>query len=91
MGSLAKTYFDVGTYTGQGNYQRIGVPTKRNASTLQVSRSLRFRSSNTSYLSRTFGTPTSANKWTLSLWVKRGKLGSPDNGLFHAGSLSVSH
>ena len=24
MGSLAKTYFDVGTYTGQGNYQRIG-------------------------------------------------------------------
>ena len=56
-----------------------------------IPRSLRFRASATAYLNRTFGSPTSANKWTLSQWVKRGKFGANDNGLFHAGALSVSH
>ena len=70
--ALAKTYFDVGTYTGQGNYQRIGVPTKRNASTLQVSRSLRFRSANSAYLSRTPGSATNRTTWTWSGWIKIG-------------------
>tara|TARA_R110000787_G_scaffold234720_1_gene341575 strand:- start:647 stop:2185 length:1539 start_codon:yes stop_codon:yes gene_type:complete len=37
--------------------------------------SLRFRSSASAYLSRTYGTPTSARIFTLSMWVKRGKLG----------------
>ena len=58
MAKQAKTYFDVGTYTGSGGYKRIGIPTKRNANTLQVSRSLRLRSANSAYLSRTFTTPT---------------------------------
>ena len=38
------------------------------------SRSLRFRSSNSAYLSRTFGTPTNQSVWTYSVWLKRGVL-----------------
>ena len=36
--------------------------------------SLRFRNSASAYLSRTMGTPTNANKMTISLWFKRGSL-----------------
>lgn len=39
-----------------------------------IGHSLRFRSSASAYLSRTFGTPTSSSVFTLSLWVKRGGL-----------------
>ena len=42
----------------------------------QVARSLRFRSGNSAYLSRTFGTPTSAYKCTFSFWVKRSVIGA---------------
>jgi hypothetical protein len=42
----------------------------------QISRSLRFRASNSAYLSRTFGTPTSTQKYTESFWFKRGQLGT---------------
>jgi len=41
-----------------------------------LAKSLRFRSSASAYLNRTFGTPTNNLKWTWSAWVKRGKLGS---------------
>lgn len=41
----------------------------------QVANSLRFRASNTAYLSRTFGTPTDGKKWTWSGWLKRGSFG----------------
>jgi hypothetical protein len=41
-----------------------------------ISRSLRFRSSASAYLNRTFGTPTTRNQWSWSGWVKRGTLGS---------------
>jgi len=37
-----------------------------------VAKSLRFRSSASAYLNRTFGTPTNNKKWTWSGWVKRG-------------------
>jgi len=40
-----------------------------------VQRSLRFRSSASATLSRTFTTPTNQAKWTWSGWVKRGTLG----------------
>ena len=43
---------------------------------LPVSGSLRFRSSASAYLNRTFGTPTDNLKWTWSGWVKRGELGT---------------
>jgi hypothetical protein len=39
-----------------------------------VQRSLRFRSSASANLSRTFGTPTNNNVWTYSGWIKRGQL-----------------
>ena len=41
-----------------------------------IQRSLRFRSSASAYLSRTFGTPTNQAIWTWSGWVKRGTLGT---------------
>lgn len=41
-----------------------------------IGHSLRLRSAASAYLSRTFGTPTSANVWTWSGWVKRGNLGA---------------
>ena len=41
-----------------------------------LTKSLRFRSSASAYLNRTFGTPTNANKFTFSFWAKRGKLSS---------------
>lgn len=40
----------------------------------QIQRSLRFRSSASAYLSRTF--TSQPNTWTLSAWVKRGVLGA---------------
>ena len=40
----------------------------------QINRSLRFRSSASAYLSRTFGTPTNNKIWTYSVWMKRGSL-----------------
>ena len=41
-----------------------------------LTRSLRFRSSASAYLSRTLTTPTNSQKWTFSDWVKRGNLAS---------------
>jgi hypothetical protein len=40
-----------------------------------ISSSVRFRSSASANLTRTLGTPTNNNVWTLSFWVKRGTLG----------------
>jgi len=54
-----------------------------------ASRSLRFRSSASAYLNRTFKTPTSGSIWTYSTWVKRGILGSSNQQLLSAGA-SVS-
>jgi hypothetical protein len=53
----------------------------------QVSRSLRFRSSASAYLSRTQGAATNGFIWTWSAWVKRGSLGS-NQVLFCAGAPS---
>jgi len=44
-----------------------------------IARSLRFRSSATAYLNRTFGTPTTQNTFTFSAWAKRGKLSTLQN------------
>ena len=50
-----------------------------------ISRSLRFRSSASAYLNRTLTTPTDSTKFTFSVWVKRGALGS-SQGIFQAGN-----
>ena len=48
-----------------------------------VANSLRFDDGSSDYLSRTTGTPTSDKIGTLSFWVKRTRLGSPDNYIFN--------
>jgi len=53
-----------------------------------ISNSLRFRSSASAYLSRTFTTPTSQNKWTYSAWVKPSLYYSGTYGLFGLNSVS---
>jgi hypothetical protein len=54
-------------------------PAKATASggidTGDIGHSLRFRSAASAYLSRTFGTPTSASVFSFSAWIKRGALG----------------
>jgi hypothetical protein len=54
-----------------------------------VNNSLRFRSSNSAFLSRTFGTATNNLKWTWSAWVKRGNL-SANTGLLGASTDAFS-
>ena len=80
--SQAKTYFDVGTYSAS-SFKRLGIPTKRTYVDAQTSKSLRFRASNSAYLSRT---PSASNRktWTWSGWVKRGILGVDSQSLFEA-------
>lgn len=39
-----------------------------------ITKSLRFRASGSTYMSKTLATPTSTTIWTLSLWVKRGAI-----------------
>ena len=56
-------------------------------SSYQIPRSLRFRSENGSFLSKSLVTPTDNKKWTWSGWVKRAKL-STSQVLFGAGANS---
>lgn len=56
------------------NIVRAGAAAQSTAYT--ILRSLRFRASGSGYLSRTLGTPTNSAVWTLSVWIKRGSLGS---------------
>ena len=51
----------------------------------QVSRSLRFNSADSAYLSRTPGTASNRKTWTWAGWVKRSALGSAQ-GVFEAGT-----
>lgn len=41
-----------------------------------INNSLRCRANASAYLNKTFGSPSSSSIWTLSLWVKRGALGT---------------
>jgi hypothetical protein len=45
----------------------------------RISRSVRLRSSASAYLNRTNGTPTNANIYSFSFWVKRGTIGVQNN------------
>ena len=45
----------------------------------EVANSCRFEEGRTTSLSRTLGTPTTANVWTFSCWVKKSKLGDYQN------------
>jgi len=51
-----------------------------------IENSLRFRSSASAYLSRTFASAGNRKTWTWSAWVKRGKLGVDTNFMLEANS-----
>jgi len=52
------------------------IPGNRLASTgYTIDQSIRFNPADSPYMSRTFGTATDANKWTLSAWSKLGQTG----------------
>jgi len=53
-----------------------------------IARSLRFRSSASAYLNRTFGTPTNNKIWTYSVWLKHGKIGAEQE-LLNANSVNA--
>lgn len=60
------------------------------ASGYLMQRSLRFRSSASAYLNRTFGTATSRTAWTYSVWTKLGTLGT-NRTLLNVGGLSTNY
>ena len=68
-------YFEQYLYTGNGGGQQIG-EIQKPASLFNLDRSLRFRKSNSAFLSRTQTTNTNSVKCTFSGWVKRGELGT---------------
>jgi SPRY domain/Concanavalin A-like lectin/glucanases superfamily len=88
----AAPYMNAITYKG-GPLQptNLGIPTKRNASSYNVAKSLRFRSSASAYLNRTFTTPTNGIKWTWSGWIKRGTLGVEQSFFAAAGTNQRSY
>ena len=57
----------------------------------QIQRSLRFNSSDSAYLSRTFSSPTNNIKWTWCGWVKRSKLSTDYRTLFNGNSISTNY
>lgn len=71
-------YMNAITYTGYGPLvpSGLGILTKRNASTQNVSKSLRFRLSAGAYLNRTPASAGNQTTWTWSSWVKRGTSGT---------------
>lgn len=50
-----------------------------NQGAYEIERSLRFHDGDSTYLNRTFSTPTDNIKWTWSGWVKRATLGAVQN------------
>jgi len=63
-----------GVYTLSQQLQYQGQGVWPSAVNYPINNSLRFRSSASAYLNRTFGTPTSTTTWSLSFWLKRGNL-----------------
>ena len=76
-------YFDATTYEGNGRVQRVGdfVPFTDSET---VANSVIFNDDDSAYLSRTYGTPTNAKKFTVSFWFKAGA-GTGDQYLLSTG------
>ena len=68
-------YFFPVIYEGNGAGQRVGkfVPFTDNGT---IANSVIFNDNDDAYLARTFSTPTNNKKWTYSVWIKRGNLGT---------------
>lgn len=56
-----------------------------------LTNSLRFRSSASAYLNRTFSTPTNNKIWTWSAWVKRGSLVAASRNMLGAGTSGTNY
>ena len=67
---------------------KIASPT---SSGYNLTNSLRFRASASAYLNRTFGAGTSDQKFTISVWVKRGALGATSCIMSNANSIPGSN
>ena len=76
-------YFDATIYEGTGRVQRVGdfVPFTDSET---VANSVIFNDDDSAYLDRTYGTPTSAKKFTVSFWFKAGA-GTNDQYLLSTG------
>ena len=74
----------VHNFTASGTLSPITTPTV--VSDYQISRSLRFNSADSPYLSRTPGSTSNQKTATFSAWVKRGTLGSLSEGRIFAES-----
>ena len=57
--------------------------------TYKIERSLRFNSADSAYLDRTPASAGSQTKWTMSIWVKRSKLGA-SQAIFSAGTSNIT-
>lgn len=67
-------HFNVKTYTGNGTNLTVGTTAKQ-SSAYQINKSLVFRKSSQTTLSRSYASaPTSRTTMTMSAWVKRGTL-----------------
>ena len=52
------------------------VATELAGATYNVANSCRFNDGDSAYVNRDLGTPTNADRWTYSLWVKRSNIGA---------------
>ena len=68
-------YFFPVIYEGNGAGQRVGkfVPFTDNST---IANSVIFNDNDDAYLAKTFSTPTNNKKWTYSVWLKLGALGT---------------
>jgi hypothetical protein len=58
------------------------------AAAYEVANSCRFNDGDVAYMSRTLGTPTNADRYSFSLWMKRGSNFGSEQAIFVAGSSS---
>jgi len=66
----------VHTFYVSGTLAPLATPTTYANFSYAITKSLRFRSGNNAYLSRTPATTTNRQTWTWSAWIKRGSLAS---------------
>jgi len=74
------------TFYASGTLAPLATPTTYANFSYAITKSLRFRSSNSAYLSRTPGSAGSRTTWTFSVWLKRGVLTGPTKEIFTASS-----
>jgi hypothetical protein len=87
---VPSTQFDVKPYIGTGSGLTVGTVAKQ-TSAYQINKSIRFKPSTSTSLSRTPSAAGSQQKWTWSAWIKRSTVGTgARQGLFGVGGTSSS-